>query len=875
MIEFASEASIPTAKWPPDPVKNLAATALQTLIIRQFVERGYGEGIKRLHRRLRDTFGDLIHPGLEVGKTPNDPTSFRRNLDGKPLLRETVTYDNELRFQVNGLAYQIPRRPTYEVVVDPQTQQPISFQRREPRFFPNQQFKLRHNGWKARLLCPTVAQIQHFFQLDPNIQLDRQTRHQVAGGVRAPLKNSIMPHLPPSILHTVYIDTLRMPVTEHAECSEGVPPERGEATTLLRNSLEGGVVATRMTATTTGGTTYRWLFLAVDGFSKFCYVAPINQRGVQRGGTTTWQSHSEASDDDPTKPENRPQSEQTFNEFMEFLGKANKLRQDHGLADIRPSVVVHDNGSEFKGAFAGGMRALREQHEGLYKEKTTPNGRSQYNSPAERQVKTIRRYFFAIRNAFERSVAAAEGSADDGGRLATTAAAAQQKRLKERGSAYDWVLDVPEVLRRYNTAHHTTIKCKPLEALLEIVLPATVKDRIHGAAKKRFEGVRHEVHLPGFSPSSPPEIGDFVRLKTYKTGELNANFPRLDGLKANTKTASHNWSSDIYRVVAVRTVNYGLADAKEKQERLQNHVDESEDGGSHLLDKAQRTLLKNPVQGARLYQIENVNPQKRNQPREGQKIKYYNRVEILKIPRETVVDGLALDQLQEKYEREYDAQRAETAAATAMRALRAQQQQQQQTAVAGRSSGIPLEQRSAEEDLGDFSHSLAQLQQRSPARRYVYRNAAVLELKREFIVGYINEVKPTPAYSQSIEALDNLADKFDDDFGIEELEGDALASAWSVYASVRVERRVGEYVLTLRFPNLTTNDFVDLEFNVSQFADGGGIDDNPFVRAVKRSDGTTTDDYAALRRGPGSYLLDNVPSSFTRSQVRALNRRRS
>ena len=244
-------------------MKNIAATALQTLIIRQFVDKGYGEGIKRLHRRLRDTFGDLIHPGLEVAKSPNDPTSFRRTPDGKPLLRETATYDdNEPRFQLNGVAYQIPRQPTYEVVLDPQTQQPISFQRQEPRFFPKQQFKLRHIGWKPRRLCPTVAQIQLFFQRDPNIQLDRQTRHQVAGGVRAPLKNSIMPHLPPSILHTVYIDTLRMPVTEHAE------------------SLEGGVVGTRSAAmTATRRTPYRWLFLAVDGFSKYCYVAPINQRG--------------------------------------------------------------------------------------------------------------------------------------------------------------------------------------------------------------------------------------------------------------------------------------------------------------------------------------------------------------------------------------------------------------------------------------------------------------------------------------------------------------------------------------------------------------------------------------------------------------------
>ena len=216
---------------------------------------------------------------------------------------------------------------------------------------------------------------------------------------------------------------------------------------------------------------------------------------------------------------------------------------------------------------------------------------------------------------------------------------------------------------------------------------------------------------------------------------------------------------------------------------------------------------------------------------------------MLKIPKETIVDGLALDQLREKYEREHDAQRAATAAAAAMRALRAQQQQS--AGGAGLSTAvdcIPLDQRPSEEDLGDFSHSLAQLQQRGPARRYIYRNAAVLELKREFIVGYINEVKPTPAYTRSVEALDDLADKFDDDFGIDELEGDALASVWSVYATMdRVDRR-GEYVLKLRFPSLTTNNFVDLEINVSQFADGGGIDDNPFVRAVKTSDDTTTDD---------------------------------
>jgi len=485
-----------------------------------------------------------------------------------------------------------------------------------------------------------------------------------------------------------------------------------------------------------------------------------------------------------------------------------------------------------------------------------------------------------MRNAFERSVVAA-ATDGGGGSGSMTATAAQQKRLKERGFVYDWVLDVEEVPRRYNTAHHTTIRCKPLEALLEIAPPTTVRDRIHSAAKKRFEGVRHEVHLPGFSPSSPPEIGDFVRLKSYRTGELNANFPRLDGLKANTKTASHNWSSEIYRVVAVRTVNYGLAEAKEKQERLQSHIHESD--GAVPLDKAQEALLKNPVQGARLYQIENIDPRKRNQPREGQKSKYYNRVEILKILKETLVDGLALDQLREKYEREHDARIAATAAATAaaaaMRALQAQQGGPGTAASpssADVTASIPHEQRSSEEDLGDFSHSLAQLQQRGPARRFVYRRAAVLELKREFIVGFINEVKEMPAYeSADLRALDDLADKFDDDIGgVDELEGFELASVWSMYASVeRIDRRGanGVYKLKLRFPNPTMDAFVELEVEISQFSDGDGVDDNKTVRAVKNNDGTTTSDYMTLRRGPLSNLLDNVPSLFTRSQVRGLH----
>ena len=92
-----------------------------------------------------------------------------------------------------------------------------------------------------------------------------------------------------------------------------------------------------------------------------------------------------------------------------------------------------------------------------------------------------------------------------------------------------------------------------------------------------------------------------------------------------------------------------------------------------------------------------------------------------------------------------------------------------------------------------------------------------------------------------------------------------------MYASVEHIDRGGVYKLKLRFPNPTVDAFVELEVEISQFSDGDGVDDNKTVRAVKNNDVTTTSDYMTLRRGTLSNLLDNVPSSFTRSQVRGLH----
>ena len=243
---------------------------------------------------------------------------------------------------------------------------------------------------------------------------------------------------------------------------------------------------------------------------------------------------------------------------------------------------------------------------------------------------------------------------------------------------------------------------------------------------------------------------------------------------------------------------------------------------------------------------------------------------------------MTLDRLQEKYE-DHDAQRASEAAAAAARALQQPAEEEEgnnnREQQARNNNGIPDDQRPREEDLGNFSYSMRLLRARGPVRKYVYRDAGVLELKREFVVGFINE--SSRASQPSLQALDELADVLDDDAGVDaDSEEEELAGAWSLYAKIgRDGAAPGVYRLSVRFPSVmggnhpTAGKFVEVELIISQFAQGRGLDDNRHVRAVKKRDGTRTADYNSLRRGPGSLLLDNVPSSFTIARVTEMNKR--
>lgn len=163
---------LPEEKFPPAPRQHFDATALQNLIIKTFLERGYGEGTVRLHQRLQARFKDMIHPGVDTTRNADDPDNYQKDpATGKPLLIETAEYDDQCQFTANGVLFQIPCAATFEFELDPVSNQPISIGRGQPRLFPGQQQKMAHSGWKPRKLCPTRKMVEAYLRRIPTSRL--------------------------------------------------------------------------------------------------------------------------------------------------------------------------------------------------------------------------------------------------------------------------------------------------------------------------------------------------------------------------------------------------------------------------------------------------------------------------------------------------------------------------------------------------------------------------------------------------------------------------------------------------------------------------------------------------------------------------------
>ena len=511
----------------------LELTKLQRELVFDMIRnQGYAEGVHTLYQRLRRIFGSRPHPAM------NKKGEIAYKEDGGVYELEPRDEDS---YEYNGDKYEYETREVTRKGV----------KKRE-----------------RRLLLPNRKSIEIFLRKDPSHQVDRTVRHAVAGGIKTPAKYAIKPVIPKAnILDIIFCDSMRMPKT----------------------------------ISLADGAEYSWCFVMVDALTKMIFVKPLQLQTQLSTTTKKRQRITEEESEEQFDPKRRPASDQTYRYFLEFIKRINKTRKHHDpkRQDVFPRLVVSDRGSEFMGPWVEGLNELKNKYK---KTKTngedtypyfnytkTPLGRSQYNSLAESAVGICRRAFYRINRGYQEQLEKRTGT---------------RKRWVPKDwhtdtqsvDLYDWTRDCDEVMRRLNSRYHSTIKTTPINALLEIgITRKQVKQNIVDVANKRYKDVKHNLNLPGFSPSSPVTVGDYVRVKIAKTGDMGVTFHKKgDTRKRATKSASNNWSINIYKVVDMKVLN-----------------------------KGQRT-----------YRVENIDPDSSKRVQG-----YLTRVQVLKVPPDTVLDS--------------------------------------------------------------------------------------------------------------------------------------------------------------------------------------------------------------------------------------------
>ncbi len=297
-----------------------------------------------------------------------------------------------------------------------------------------------------------------------------------------------------------------------------------------------------------------------------------------------------------TKKAEAGQAKQTFDAFMEFLDDI------EDLAGVRyhPRHIRSDAGVEFKASFSRGIAKLQEKHPGFYLHTTTPVGRSRANAMAERAVQTARRRLYAIQGAWKQQLE------DHVAKTGSTPKIFKPRNWFNKGQLtsgpYDWVRDLNEVEQRIANTYQQTIKATPIDVLLQqngASWDSAFKN-IKERAKRVYKDVKHNVDLPGFSPQDPEKVGDYVRIKLMQPKGLKN--VRYSG--KNTKSARDNWSDEVYKIIDVKT--------------LYNR--------------------------ARTFKVKAINPKITRGT-----ISRLDRTEILKIPRDTKIDGITVVEWEKRY----------------------------------------------------------------------------------------------------------------------------------------------------------------------------------------------------------------------------------
>ena len=78
---------------------------------------------------------------------------------------------------------------------------------------------------------------------------------------------------------------------------------------------------------------------------------------------------------------------------------------------------------------------------------------------------------------------------------------------------HDRVLDIPEVLRRYNSAYQTSIRVRPIDAVLRNKitwkeLNKRIYDNAFDPKTGTYREVQQNLRLPGFSSLEEMKVGD-------------------------------------------------------------------------------------------------------------------------------------------------------------------------------------------------------------------------------------------------------------------------------------------------------------------------------------------------------------------------------
>jgi hypothetical protein len=535
--------------------KFLPLTNFQREVIDRMVhDFGYSsEGSVKLYHRLRTELGNRPHPGMD------DDGDVARTPDGEVYTPTKADFTSKYVFEYKEQAYTIPTR------------------------------ERTIKGSKViatRPIYPSLLAIQDFYRKSERIQRNRATRNQNLGGKRAPPKSGLQPILPKRkmLMDIVFTDGFRMPTC-----------------VSLKDGKE-----------------YSWVFLAVDYLSKTVMVVPIHLSTQLSNTKGTLDKDIDVDDDDEQNEKaddydtsKRPSSEQTFLALRRFIKDINTTRKadapasyaKHG-GDIHPRVCVHDNGSEYAGTFRAGMKKLRSKHPRYYEELTTPLSRSHYNA-AERYVKTTRKYFYAINQAYQSLLRDAGPKQTAIGRESTKVPVEWEWHVKNQSPKnYDWTVDCDEVSLRINSSRHSITRATPVDTSLEQngMSFELAYERIVKAGTRRFRGVEVDLRLPGFSPSTPLVEGDYVRLKSYKSGNMSVTWtlPVDSDKKQSLKSAANNWSRDIYRIVEM----------KESQ------------------------VIKAPK-----FRVVNIDTKSKNKAPNG----YLNRIELLKVDGETILESSTVE----------------------------------------------------------------------------------------------------------------------------------------------------------------------------------------------------------------------------------------